>query len=368
MKKKKKSTREIFSEDNIKAIDAKYEAQKIAFAPLVFQANRSLITTGILHEIDEAGEIGVSYNQLSQKLNLESYTLKVLIEMGLSSNVIKLAPNDDKDLFVLGKIGYFLLHDPMTKANLNFTHDVCYKGSFFMDDSLEKGKPEGLKVFGEWPTIYEGLSKLEPEVQKSWFDFDHYYSDTAFPSALKYVFGFKPKKLMDIGGNTGKWSFACANYDDDVNITIVDLPGQAAMVRKHIEANNRADRISVYESDMLKKETKLPSGHDAVWMSQFLDCFSLNEVTAIMEKIHEAIDENAAVYVMEPLWDKQNYPAAVYSLHATSLYFTTMANGNSKMYGFDELVEAICKPGFELVNETHTIGPNDYSILRFKKN
>ena len=70
----------------------------------------------------------------------------------------------------------------------------------------------GLKEFGEWQTIYEGLSQLPEQVQKSWFAFDHYFSDDAFPLVLKQVYKKGIKKLLDIGGNTGKWAIASISF------------------------------------------------------------------------------------------------------------------------------------------------------------
>ena len=358
---------QIFSEDRISALDAKFEAQKIAFAPFAFQAAKSMRDMGILKVLDDAGEEGITREDLLQKISLSNYALGVLLEMGLSTNIVKILENVTPWKYHLGKTGYFLLHDSMTIANMDFMHDVCYEGNFKLDESLKNGKPEGLKVFGDWPTIYEGLSSLPENVQKSWFAFDHFYSDSAFPSALKYVFSFPHKKLMDIGGNTAKWALSCMNFNKDVNVTIIDLPGQAEMARQTINDNGFTHRISVHEANVLKTESKLPTGCDAVWMSQFLDCFSLDEITGILNKVYDAIDYDSAVYVMEPLWDKQRYQAASYSLHATSLYFTAMANGNSKMYESGELIKAIEKAGFMLEDEIHKLGPNDYSILKFKK-
>ena len=118
---------------------------------------------------------------------------------------------------------------------------------------------------------------------------------------------------------------------------------------------------------MLSEETKLPEAPDAVWMSQFLDCFSLSQITKILKKVHEAATEETNVYVLEPLWDKQRFETASYSLQATSLYFTCIANGNSKMYRYEELVNAICKAGFELKTAHHNLGSNAYSLLVFRK-
>ena len=47
--------------------------------------------------------------------------------------------------------------------------------------------------------------------------------------------------------------------------------------------------------------------------------------------------------------------------------FTCIANGNSKMYRYEELKKAIEAAGFELKEAHHNIGPNAYSLLRFRK-
>lgn len=356
-----------YTKDKIKAVDAKFEAQKIAFGPYIFQAARSLKNLGILQLLFDAKDKGLTLEDLKNKTGMKDYGLKVLLEMGLSSNIVKLSSADEPWCYTLGKVGFFLLHDGMTIANSDFTNDVCYEGAFALEESIKNEKPEGLKVFGDWNTVYEGLSSLEPHVQKSWFAFDHFYSDAAFKDALEFVFKNPKKKLMDIGGNTAKWALSCFNHNSDVNVTIIDLPGQAAMARKRIEQAGASERIEVVEANMLDKSSTLPKGHDAVWMSQFLDCFSLDEVTDILSKVYNSVDENCDVFVMEPLWDRQKYPAAVFSLHATSLYFTNIANGNSKMYAAQELVDAISKAGFYLKDEINELGPNDYSILVFRK-
>ena len=71
---------------------------------------------------------------------------------------------------------------------------------------------------------------------------------------------------------------------------------------------------------------------------------------------------------MEPLWDQQRFEAESYALQATSLYFTCIANGNSKMYRYKELVDAIEAGGFELKTAHHNLGSNCYSLLVFRKN
>jgi hypothetical protein len=356
-----------YRDDSIRAIDAKFEAQKIAFGPIAFQASRALRDLGILEAVAKAKDEGVRSHAIARALGLSSYGVCVLLEMGLSLGIVKLAEEDEDPRYVLGKVGHFVLYDDMTRVNMDFVGDVCYEGMAALEGSIRSGKPEGLKAFGEWATIYEGLSRLPERAKRSWFAFDHFYSDVAFPEALPIVFSRKPRLIFDIGGNTAKWALACCRYDDYVHVTIVDLPGQLAVALRNAEEAKFADRVSGCELNVLDPSGVFPSGGDAVWMSQFLDCFSLPEVEGIMGRLRPSLGPDCDVYVLEPFWDRQRFEAASYSLHATSLYFTCMANGNSKMYRSSELVATVERAGFSLAEATHGLGANSYTLLRFRK-
>lgn len=359
---------DFYINDNIDAVNAKFEAQKIAFAPLSFQAARALRNLGILDEISNARKKGIKISELSQKLNISLYGIGVLVEMGLGMGAIKVhKDSDDDDLrLTLGKIGFFLMKDEMTQVNMDFSQDICYRGAENLEESILKGKPAGLPHLGPWKTVYEGLSQLTEQEKKSWFGFDHFYSDLAFPEALPIVFEKSVGRLFDIGGNTAKWAISCCKYNADVKVSIIDLPGQTAVAEKNAAAAGFAERINTLPCNVLDETTAFPTGANAVWMSQFLDCFSLEEITKILTKIRKAAAPDTDVYVLEPLWDKQRFEAAAYSLQATSLYFTCIANGNSKMYRYEELKKAIEVAGFELKEAHHNVGPNAYSLLRFR--
>lgn len=360
---------DFYKEDSINAVDAKFEAQKIAFAPLSFQAARALRDMGILDCISNARKKGITVSEIAGKLGISVYGVGVLIEMGLGMGAIKIHPDssDDDLRLTLGKIGFFLMKDEMTRVNMDFSQDICYLGANDLEESIRDGKPAGLKHLGNWKTVYEGLSKLTEQQKKSWFGFDHFYSDLAFPEALPIVFEKPVARLFDIGGNTAKWAIACCKHNANVKVSIIDLPGQTAVAEKNAAAAGFADRINTLPCNVLDETTEFPKGANAVWMSQFLDCFSLEEITKILSKIHKSAEADTDIYVLEPLWDKQRFEAAAYSLQATSLYFTCIANGNSKMYRYEELKHAIEIAGFELKEAHHNVGPNAYSLLRFRK-
>lgn len=347
----------------ISAIDAKFEAQKIAFGPMYFQSVIALRDLGILEFINGHRK-GVSISTIIEKLDVSEYGVDLLIE---AAEILGVVECFDEGKVKITKIGFFLLKDEMTKVNVNFMNDVCYMGAKAMTESIKNGKPEGLKVLGDWPTIYEGLSVLPEPAKKSWFEFDHYYSDGAFPEALKIVFSKKTGTLFDIGGNTGKWSFACCGYDADVKIKILDLPVQLKVAKQNATERGLLERIEFYPINLLDTEQKIPQGADVIWMSQFLDCFSKEEIVCILKNAYQAASEDTRVFILEPFFDNQNYPAAHFSLVATSLYFTIMANGNSKMYRIEVMKSLVKEAGFEVVETYPLIGDSYHTILECKK-
>ncbi|AFU98583.1 methyltransferase [Simiduia agarivorans] len=341
-----------FTDDKLTALDARYEAQKLAFGPLAFQAARCLRKFGLLEIVSGAGRRGVTLEQLQAQANISDYGVRVLMEASLGIGLCTL--NDGS--YRLTKTGLFVLTDPMTIANFDFNHDINYQGFFHLDEAIEKGEPAGLKALGDWSTIYEGLSSLTEQQLKSWLAFDHYYSDGSFGLVMDKVFAKPVTRLMDIGGNTGKWARACVSHDDKVQVTLVDLPQQVALATQAIKDHAGAARVSFYPTNILNPELGLPKGHDVVWMSQFLDCFSDAEITGILNKVAAVSDEDTRIFIMETFWDRQKFEAGAFCLQQTSLYFTCLANGNSQMYHSDVFRRCVEAAGMEIVATTDDIG------------
>lgn len=319
--------KEIYAKDRFSAVQAQRLAQEIAFGPVVFQVSRLMIKFGIFGLLREARE-GLTLEELVEKTGLSRYAVQVLLESSLTIGTVLLKG----DRFFLGKAGWFLLTDEMARVNMNFNQDVNYLGLFHLEEALRQGTPEGLKVFGDWPTIYEGLSSLPEQVQESWFGFDHFYSDNSFQQALEIVFAHPVRTLLDVGGNTGRWATRCVAYSPDVNVTIMDLPQQLEMMRERTAGLEGADRIHGHAADLLDEATGFPAPFDVIWMSQFLDCFSEEQVVSILTRAARSMTSDSRLYIMETFWDRQRFETASYCLAQTSLYFTAMANGNSKMY------------------------------------
>lgn len=341
-----------FEQDSRSALESKQHAQWIAFGPSVFQAARSLRDAGVLRQIAGAGEEGIDFEALVLRVDLPRYGLRVLLEAGLGIGL--LVRRDGR--FHTTRTAWFLEHDPLTRANMDFTHDVNYLGLFSLDASVRSGRAEGLKNFGRWDTIYEGLAHLPASAQEAWLNFVHFYSDATFSESLPLVFERRPRRLMDIGGNTGRFASRCLAHDPDVVVTIADLDGALRMARERMAEPVAAGRLRLAAVDLLSDTQPLPRDQDAIWMSQFLDCFGESEILSILRRCHEALAPGGRVYILEPFWDRQRFEAAAFCLQQTSLYFTAIANGRSQMYESTLFLEFVARAGFEVERQHDHLG------------
>ena len=352
-----------FFEDNdsASALEAQYNAQRIAFAPIIFQVARSMRDLGVLKVLYEHKN-GLDMKSLAQKTNLSLYGISVLIETSLSADIVK----QEGELYFITKTGYFLLNDPMTNANMNYNHHVNYKGLFSLDEAIRSGKPTGLKNFGTWETIYPALSVLPKEVKQSWFTFDHFYSDSAFLEAIAKLLELNPATILDVGGNTGKFSMLIAQSDPTLQVSIMDLPQQLEIAKENIAQAGLHEQIKLIAANVLEPSHTFPQGFDIIWMSQFMDCFSEEAIVTILTKVKEAMDDKTTLCIMEPFWDRQRFEASAFCIINTSPYFTAMANGCSKMYHSNDFIKLIEKAGLVVEEIIDHLGVCQ-SIIKIKR-
>ena len=330
-----------YTTDKKTAFEAQRLAHEIAFAPIAFQVSHLMVKLGVLEALYNA-PLGLSQAEIANVTGLSPYAVQVLLEASLSIGTVM--------------------------VNMEFVHEVCYGGLAYLEDALKEGKPAGLGVFGQWATLYEGLSALPTEVQEKWFAFDHYYSDVSFADALKIIFKNRVSTLLDVGGNTGRFALRCVDFAHKVEVTVMDLPQQLALMRTNIAGKEGAERIHSYEANLLNEKVAFPVGFDVIWMSQFLDCFSPDEVTSILKRAATAMNETTILYILEPYWDRQQHETGAYCLTQISVYFTAIAKGNSKMYYSPDMMACIEAAGLEVVESYDNLGTaNSHTLFKVMK-
>ena len=354
----------LYTKDSYSALDAQCVAEAITWGPVLFQVARLLYKFQLL-ELIESTDGGLTAAECVQQSGCTPFAVELLLEAGLGAGILLIDPESER--YHLSKIGWFLLKDPNKKVNMDFVHDVNYRGLYYLEEALTEGRPAGLKTLGNWSTVYEGLSQLPEKERSSWLAFDHFYSDCSFDAILPLVLGNAPKHLLDIGGNTGKFALHCVSYNPEVRVTIADLPGQLAMMTDFVAGKKGAERITGYPINLLNTTEKLPTGTwDVIWMSQFLVCFSKEQIAHILALTAEIMTAQTRLYILDLFWNLQKTEAAALSLTMTSVYFADIANGCSKFYRYEVYEELIKQAGLRIV-KIHAPLPIGHNLLEIVK-
>ncbi|MDB5820104.1 MAG: Methyltransferase [Rhizobacter sp.] len=346
------ANRPMFDHDPLSALEALTAAQRLAFGPLAFQACLVLRDRGVLAALALAVPHGLGPRHVAEQSGLSVYATRVLLEAGLGMQLLWRRDG----CYHLGKLGRFVLEDEMTRVNFDFMRDVCFQAAAHLDTSLTGGRPAGLGTLGPWATLYEGLCDLDEPARQSWFGFDHFYSDLAFPVVCSRLAAGPPRRLLDVGCNTGRFAREYLNAVPGARVGLVDLPMQIGAACESMAAAGVLGRVDCFELDLLDAQSALPGGYDLVWMSQLLDCFSEAEIVSILGKVRAALEPGGSLWILELFWDRQRFEAAAFSLQQTSLYFSCVANGNSQMYDSALFLSLICEAGFDVVATSDGIG------------
>ncbi|MEM9690998.1 MAG: class I SAM-dependent methyltransferase [Myxococcota bacterium] len=337
------------------------EAQRLAFSPVFFVVAMVLRRRGMLRAIREGGRAGASDRELSERSGVPLGGTKMLLETALAFDLLEeLEPRR----YRLARLGLLWERDEMTRVNADFVFDVCLAGLPALEASVVEERPAGLPALAGahgGATIYEVLTSLAEPARSSWFAFDHYYSDSAFESALCLLLARPSRRWLDVGGNTGRFArLACAR-DPEVRVTIAD---HAATLEHALgQSGEFAARIDGFAVDLLDARATLPEGHDLVWMSQFLVCFGDADVLRILRLARASLAPQGTLAVLETFWDGQPNPIATTCVAGMSPYFPLMANGKSRVFRESDLTRLLVEAGFTIVARHPHLGRGHTLLL-----
>lgn len=345
---------------------ARFAAQRLAYAPLMFQACRALRDLGLLEKLAQSRAHGLTAKEAVEKTGVTAYAAALLLEAGLASGLCDSTTTSELEpRFTITPMGMYWLRDPLTRVNAEFNHHVCYHGAFSLREALLEGRPAGLPSIDTTGarTVYEALRSLPEDVKRAWFDFDHFYSDGVFEACLPRVLTPEVRQLVDIGANTGRFAQLVLGRSPDVKVTLVDLPGQLAVAQETL-AEHRS-RTTFAPTNLLDPQAPLPAGADAYWLSQFLDCFGEEEIVSILSRVRAAMRDDSRVFILETFWDLQQHDAARFCVIGTSLYFACIANGNSRMYHSQVMTRLAAKAGLRVVTLVPHLGVS-HSLMELR--
>ncbi|MFF8729292.1 methyltransferase [Streptomyces sp. NPDC015171] len=226
---------------------------------------------------------------------------------------------------------------------LRLDDDGAYHNTPLSEEFLVKGKP---RYFGGWVTLvdkheYPAYIKMldslrgnrphtwDVENQKSLFQSDdpvvkeHFWD--AMHSLSAYTAGqlgehfdfTSVKTLLDVGGGGAAYDIELCNRYPHLKATVFDLPFVCELTEPRVAKAGLADRISFASGDFFEVGG-VPSGYDAILLSNILHDWGVQDARKILRSCAEALPSGGVLLITESFVgdDKRGpAPAALMSLN-----------------------------------------------------
>ena len=324
---------------NLTAFEAISEAQKLAFAPIAFQASVALKRLGILEAVEAAKDDGAAAAEIARSSQLPVYGVRVLLDMGLSHRA-RLAARRS----LRARQGR-----PLRAERRDDARQLGFRGRCLLRrDELAARTPSSnarrraSRASAIGRRCIKGLTRLPEPSRTSWLKFDHFYSSNAFAAALRARLrgqAAAPARHRRQHGPLGHGVRGArpARRSHDRRSTRPSAADERAARRQPARRTHSRDGRRP-----ARRDGHAPGGRrrDLDESVPRLLLGAASDADTPRSRPKPWLPE-CSLFVLELLCDRQRYDAATYSVNATSLYFTCIANGVSRMYRSEDLLRII---------------------------
>ncbi|GAB6167132.1 methyltransferase [Thermostilla marina] len=148
------------------------------------------------------------------------------------------------------------------------------------------------------------------------------------------------KRLIDVGGASGTWTFAFLRAHPRAKAVIFDLPHAIAEARRRVESQGMSDRVELVAGDFYCDP--LPGG-DFAWVSAIVHMHSREHNRRLYRKVFEALTPGGRIAVRDIVMQADRVHPTVGAMFAVNMLANT-ASGDT--FTFDEFREDLEQAGF----------------------
>lgn len=165
----------------------------------------------------------------------------------------------------------------------------------------------------------------------------------------------RSRRLLDIGGGCGTFAVAFCRRYPGFRATVIEHPRTASLTRRVVKSEGLRGRVDVIAEDFLKEE--LPTGFDAVWLSNVLHGHAPAENRLLLSKIHRSLHPRGKLIVRDVFLQRHRTRPKWAALFSVCLLLHTP---RGRCYTLDEARAWLRRAGFQRVR-----GPYRSSSLAF---
>jgi hypothetical protein len=200
---------------------------------------------------------------------------------------------------------------------------------------LHDAEADQKRMTGDW-----AAGRLSPELAERITSLMHSH---AFASAMGMAkrgdFG-GVRRLLDVGGGSGCYCIALAQYHPEMRFTVMELPVICDLTRQYIARYGQAERIDTLAADMFQEGW--PADYDAVFFSDVFHDWNRERCLLLARRSFDCLPSGGRIYIHEILLaDTKDSPLTPV---AYFLGLTTLTEG--QQFTLEELATLLHETGF----------------------
>jgi len=153
------------------------------------------------------------------------------------------------------------------------------------------------------------------------------------------------KTLLDIGSGPGTYPLEFLKANPSMKATIMDLPGTIVVTRKVVANYDVKDRITLVEGDY--NTDPLPTGFDAVFMSNIVHSEPTEQNEALMKKVFDALNPGGVAIIKDHILEEDATAPTFGALFSMVMLLFT----RGRSYTRSEMTSWYEKAGFTNIRE-----------------
>ncbi|MDP4196732.1 MAG: methyltransferase [Bacteroidota bacterium] len=107
----------------------------------------------------------------------------------------------------------------------------------------------------------------------------------------------KVKKILDVGGGSGIFTFTFLKQNDKMNAVIFDLPNVVPITREHIYKEDMTERVKTIAGDYLKDD--IGSGYDMIFLSAVVHSNSYDDNQDLIRKCADSLNPGGQIVILD---------------------------------------------------------------------
>jgi ubiquinone/menaquinone biosynthesis C-methylase UbiE len=290
---------------------------------------------------------GTSKDQLAEMLQLNERPMDCLM-LGLGA--MKLIVKDENVYYNANLINEMIAKGfwKVIKHTTKFEAEIVYAGQKDFVESLRADTNIGLRrIPEEGEGLYNKLNK-SPLLFDSFYNYMSTWSEMSLPILLNNVDFSAAKKVLDVGGGDATMAVELCKKYPEMDITILEIPGNSSKAKERIAKNKLQNRISIQEGDMFIDE--FPGEMDCVLFIHQLVIWNREKVTALLKKAHAALKKGGYVVIFNSFTADDESGPLMGALD--SVYFVSIPADGGMIYAWRFYEECLAAAGFSSIERS----------------